>query len=82
MIDDHSLILPFLPTPQTVGYPVEMMESIRMVNTGYIHDLWGLLGTYWAEELQPLSRVFRALLDYSSLCHPVQSFLDLIDFGV
>ena len=34
MVDDHSLILPFLPTPQTVGYPVEMIECVRMVDTG------------------------------------------------
>ena len=33
MVDDSSLILPFLPTPQTVGYPIKMMECVRMVDT-------------------------------------------------
>ena len=42
MVDNHSLILPFLPTPWTVGYPTEMMECIWVVDTCQAHDLWGL----------------------------------------
>ena len=34
MVDDHPIILPFLPTPQTVGYPIETTECIRMADTG------------------------------------------------
>ena len=42
MVDDHSLILPFLSAPQTVGYPIEMAECIQIVNVGYSHNLQGL----------------------------------------
>ena len=33
IVDNSSLILPFLPTPWTVGYPIESMEGVRMVDT-------------------------------------------------
>ena len=33
IVDDSSLILPFLPRPQTVGYPIEMTDGIQMVDT-------------------------------------------------
>ena len=29
----HTFILPFFPTPQAMGYPIEMMECIGMVDT-------------------------------------------------
>ena len=38
MVDDSSLILPFLPTPWTVGYPFEMMEGIQ--DGGYWLGPW------------------------------------------
>ena len=34
MINDSSFVLPFFPTPQAMGYPVEMTEYIGMVDTG------------------------------------------------
>ena len=32
MVDDGSFILPLLPTPQTMGYPIEMEECVGMVD--------------------------------------------------
>ena len=32
MVDDSSFVLPFLTTPQAMGYPIEMMECIGVVD--------------------------------------------------
>ena len=47
------------PTPRTVGYPIETMECIQMVDPGQACDLWGLQGGQWTEEFQPLWQGFR-----------------------
>ena len=42
MVNDDSLILPLLSTPWAMGYPIEIMEDIRMMDNGKAHDLRGL----------------------------------------
>ena len=54
MVDDCSLILPFLSAPQTVGHPIGTVEGIWMVDVGKAHDLWELQRRHWMEEFQPL----------------------------
>ena len=39
MVDDGFFVLPFLPTPQAMGYPVEMMVCVGVVDPGQTHDL-------------------------------------------
>ena len=54
MVDNPSLILPFLSALGTVGLPVEMAEGIWMVDVGKAHDLQELQGRHQMEEFQPL----------------------------
>ena len=42
MVNDSSFILPLFSTPWAMGYPIETMEGIRMMDAGQAHDFGGL----------------------------------------
>ena len=60
MVDDGSFVLPFLPTPQAMGYHIETMELLGwwiLVKPMTLGDSEGDTG--W-KNFKPLGKVLRA----------------------